>query len=123
MPIVSIEVLRTDEDPDVIPEILQALADALGALFQSDAGGTWVKLRYLNNSNYAENQIRLSASTGPVMVEIIHSTLPAEPALEIQAASVCSLVAEHLQRPEENVHILYQPNAQGRIAFGGKLTR
>lgn len=123
MPIVTLELLQADEDPEVRPEVLQALTDALGTLFQSDAGGTWVKLRYLNRSNYAENHARLCTSIRPVMVEIVHSTLPAQSVLALQAESVCALVAGHLHRPEENVHILYQPDAQGRIAFGGKLLR
>jgi len=123
MPILTIELLMADGDPDVPAQTLQKLTDALGELFQSAAGGTWVKLRHLHSSNYAENQVTLTASIRPVMVEIIHSRLPAESELAIQAATVCELVASHLERPEENVHILYQPNAAGRIAFGGKLIR
>ena len=122
MPIVTIEVLKTAGDPEIPPQTLQQLTDALGELFQSEAGGTWVKLRYLDSSNYAENQTTLPASTRPVMVEIIHSRLPAELELAVQAAAVCEVVAGHLNQPEQNVHILYQPNARGRIAFGGKLT-
>jgi hypothetical protein len=38
MPIVTIEVLKTAGDPGIPPQTLQQLTDALGELFQSEAG-------------------------------------------------------------------------------------
>lgn len=127
MPIITIETLSDDllseEDALPTPDQLQALADALGELFGSQPSGTWVKARQQQRAYYAENQIELPRDIRPVIVEILKSDEEPVKNLAIEAAAVCALVAQVLDRPTENVHVIYQPAARGRVAFGGKLVR
>ena len=40
-----------------------------------------------------------------------------------EARRVAAVVAAALQRPADNVHVLYLPAATERMAFGGELIR
>ena len=127
MPIVTIETLSDAplSDGDALPtsDQLQSLADALGELFGSHPSGTWVRARQQQRAYYAENMIEISREMRPVIVEILKSQLGTEKERAIEAAAVCALVAQVLGRRTENVHVIYQPDARGRVAFGGKLVR
>ena len=127
MPIVTIETLSDDPDSmdDALPdaEQLQSLADALGELFGSQPSGTWVRARQQQRAYYAENLIEVSPGMRPVIVEILKSELERGRELELEAAAVCALVAQMLGRRPQNVHVIYQLPARGRVAFGGKLVR
>ncbi|MEJ2090040.1 MAG: hypothetical protein P8Y69_16540 [Gammaproteobacteria bacterium] len=127
MPIVTIETLSDDlySEEDALPtqDQLQSLADALGSLFGSQPSGTWVRARQQQRAHYAENLIEITRDMRPVIVEILKSDLGSEKARAIEAAAVCALVAQTLGRRTENVHVIYQPAARGRVAFGGKLVR
>jgi len=127
MPIVTIETLSdqplSKRDALPTPAQLQVVADELGALFGSQPNGTWVRARQQQRAYYVENNGLVDAGLRPVMVEIQKSDLEPEDQLAAEAASVCSIVARSLGRPERNVHVVYQPAARGRIAFGGKLVR
>lgn len=125
MPIVTIE-LVTDEGSKTgtaLPsaEKIREITDGLGALFDSRPSGTWVKFREQLREHYAENNVELTADVRPVVVEILKAELPDSTSLASEARAVCLLVAQVLQRPPENVHVIYQPAARGRIAFGGEL--
>jgi phenylpyruvate tautomerase PptA (4-oxalocrotonate tautomerase family) len=127
MPIVTLETLSdglfSSEDALPTSDQLQSLADALGALFGSQPSGTWVRARQQQRAYYAENMIEISRDMRPVIVEILKSELGTEKERAIEAAAVCALVAQTLGRSTENVHVIYQPEARGRVAFGGKLVR
>jgi phenylpyruvate tautomerase PptA (4-oxalocrotonate tautomerase family) len=122
MPIVTIELLEDETTQSPVARPLQPLADKLGRLFGSEPATTWVKVRWLARDCYAENDIELAAPTRPVMVEIIKSTLGPRAELAKEAKSISRLIASHYERPQENVHIIFQTDAIGRIAFGGQLT-
>ena len=127
MPIVTIETLSddllSDEDALPTPDQLQDLANALGELFGSLPSGTWVRARQQQRAYYAENDVEISRDLRPVIVEVLKSDLEPAKNLAIEAAAVCALVAQILGRRTENVHVVYQPAARGRVAFGGKLVR
>ena len=127
MPIVTIETLSdSDYSPDdalPTPEELQTLADALGELFGSQPSGTWVRARQQQRAYYAENLIEVRADMRPVIVEVLKSELDRGKDLDLEAAAVCALVAQVLGRRTENVHVIYELPARGRVAFGGKLVR
>ena len=127
MPIVTIETLSdgpySNEDALPTQDQLQSLADALGALFGSQPSGTWVRARQQQRAYYAENMIEVNRDMRPVIVEILKSELGTEKERAIEAAAVCALVAQKLGRQPENVHVVYQPAARGRVAFGGQLVR
>ena len=127
MPIVTIETLSeaplSKEDALPTTAQLQVVADELGTLFGSQPNGTWVRARQQQRAYYVENDGLVDADLRPAMVEILKSVLEPEDQLAAEAASVCSIVAKSLGRPERDVHVVYQPAASGRIAFGGKLVR
>ena len=121
MPIVTIELLE-DQPRSALPDgALQRLADGLGELFGSSIAGTWIRLNHLPRERYAENHTLVDKATRPAFVEILKSDPGTTESLEAEAAAVSALVAKHLERPPENVHVLYLPPGRNRIAFGGKL--
>ena len=116
MPILDVEIVGAVTHHH---QLAQRLADAAGEALESRPEGTWVKLRYLESDAYAEN-----AGTGdvqPVFVSLIQASPPRGADLEAQAAALTEAIAAVTGRPPENVHILFQPPALGRISFGGKL--
>ena len=122
MPIVDIEVVTGAVEPEVIgKETLQLVADELGSVFDSEPGGTWVRLRSLDGNQYAENRAAMRGDAWPAFVHILRAELPAPAALQREMARVAEVVARTLSRPRENVHVLYAPDAKGRIGFGGTL--
>ena len=123
MPIVDIEVVTGPADREVIDkETLQLLADDLGWLFGSGPGGTWVRLRSIDQDAYAENNGGVPGSQAqPVFVSILRAELPERAALGREMSGVAEIVARMLDRPRDNVHVLYAPDARGRIGFGGTL--
>ena len=122
MPIVDIEIVTGTADPVVVDkETLQLLADDLGSLFGSDPGGTWVRLHSIDQHAYAENGGVPGSQVQPVFVSILRAELPERAALGREMAGAAEIVARMLDRPRENVHVLYAPNARGRIGFGGTL--
>ena len=56
-----------------------------------------------------------------MIVSVLQADLPEGPALEEQAARLTRAIALACDRPPENVHLIYEPPARGRIAFGGRL--
>ncbi|MDE0225528.1 MAG: hypothetical protein OXP28_10370 [Gammaproteobacteria bacterium] len=122
MPIVDIEVVTGTTDPEVVDkETLQLLADELGFLFGSDPGSTWVRLRSIDQDAYAENGGVPGSPVPPVFVSILRAELPERAALGREMSGVAEIVARMLDRPRDNVHVLYAPDARGRIGFGGTL--
>lgn len=120
MPIVDIEVVAADTRT-IGTDRLQLLADELGDLFGSDSGGTWVRLRSIDPDAYAENQGTSGSQGRPTFVNILRAELPESSELRREMAGVAEVVAQVLDHPRENVHVLYAPAARGRIGFGGEL--
>jgi phenylpyruvate tautomerase PptA (4-oxalocrotonate tautomerase family) len=116
MPVVDVELVG---EADVSAELSQRLADAIGAALTSRPGGTWVRVRELARDHYAENggldDVR------PVFVTVLERSRPRGEALAERVARVTAAVAEATGRPAENVHVLFEDDAAGRLAFGGRL--
>lgn len=122
MPIIDVEIVTSAAEPDVASKAqLQVLADELGVLFHSEPAGTWVRLRSIDQDKYAENQTIAGSGVHPTFVNVLRAELPGVGALRIEMAEIAKIVARTLNRPRENVHVLYSPAARGRIAFGGEL--
>jgi hypothetical protein len=79
-----------------------------------------VKLKTLDPRSFAENEDDQNEPVYPVFVTVLKSNLEAG-TLATEANQLAEAVASICNRPIENVHILFEPEAQGRIAFGGKL--
>jgi hypothetical protein len=121
MPIVDGE-LVCESEADFAKASTRALADALGHSFGSEPGHTWVRLRFLSATAYAENQSAVAGAELPVFVTVAHAQPPLGEALAVEAMLlITQAVAQCLGRAPERVHVLYAPAAAGRQAFGGHL--
>ena len=56
-----------------------------------------------------------------MFVTVLKAQRPTGLALEADVRALTEGVARVCGRPVENVHVLYEPEVQGRIAFGGRL--
>lgn len=121
MPIVTIEIVCSDKRDGYSSAQIQELSDQLGEIFNSDPGQTWVKLIYLGLDHYAENKMLVASPHEPTFVEVLKRSLPNQETLAVEAQQISEKVAQVLSRPRENVHVIYLPAGEGRIAFGGKL--
>ena len=120
MPIVDLEIVVSGEDDTTLPRRkVQALADVLGDVFESGPTGTWVRVRSLPETLYAES--RQLHQEHPVFVTILKAAIPDRRSLMEEMDRVAAAVAATLDRPQENIHVLYEPAAAGRIGFGGTL--
>ncbi len=119
MPIVDIEiVLKPDET--LADKMVSELADRLGKLFGSPKNGTWVKVHQIAAQHYAENEGQ-EQDLYPIFVSVLKSRLPALDEMQNEVDAITALVAEICHRPPGFVHVIYQPEGQGRVAFGGKV--
>lgn len=116
VPIVDVE-LVTDEDPR--PGLASALADRIGQVLEAAPGATWVRLRTLPSRMYAESGSRVSAEVSPAFVTIIAARQPAPGHRAQLFEGIAGAVAEVTGHPKDNVHVLFEPDAASRIAFGG----
>lgn len=122
MPVVTIEIVgaveRTREE-----DLAQSLADAVGDVFRSPPGQTWVRVRSLARDGYAENAAPVDASGLPVFVTILKRQAPGGAQLLAEVAAVTEAIAQVIGRPASCVHVEYAPSAAGRLAFGGTLVQ
>lgn len=119
MPILDIEVVVSSEEPlpgDLAEELASAAAEALKARPE----GTWVKLRSLQQARYAEGDGGPPAGVKPVFVSVLQADRRGSAELRGRAARLSAAVAQVCDRPEENVHVIFEPSAAGRIWFGGR---
>ena len=122
MPILDVEIVQPDGEP-VDPALAAKIADAAGAVFDSAPMQTWVRLRALPLSQYAENGGGPPRGVAPVFVTILKAALPPPDACREEVRQLTQGIAVVCQRPAENVHVLYLPDGAGRAAFGGKLVQ
>lgn len=120
MPIVDIHLVVPGTE-GVPPGLAQAVADALGQLFASPPGHTWVRASALPAANYAENGSGPAQDGLPVFVTLLLAAPPEGEARATQAAQIATAVAWAVGRDSSTVHIEYAAPGKGRIAFGGML--
>ena len=120
MPIVDIEIVCTREDALRLPPA-QALADVAGRILGTPEGRTWVRLRTLEASHYAENETAVRADERPVFVTVLHAHPPGDAERAAEVLALTRAVAMTLGHREDRVHVQYAPAAAGRQAFGGRL--
>ena len=123
MPILDVEIVGP-LDGAVEDGLAARLADAAAAVLDPDRPqGTWVRLHRVSLDGYAENAGGPLEGTLPVFVSVLKAAPPQGDALDREARALTEAVAEACGRPAANVHLLYEPPAAGRIAFGGELRR
>lgn len=120
MPILEVEIV-TGHGEQLQPGLAQRLADAAGDVLGTPSGRTWCRLRALPSDQYAENRAVVPKDIRPVFVTVLKSRVGGADALKSEAAKLCEALAEACGRPKENVHVLYLPEAAGRMSFGGEL--
>ncbi len=120
MPLIEVEiVLRLDEM--LATDQASRLADATAEVLREPAGRTWVRVRSLSTDAYAEDSGGPPEGVYPVFVTVVKARLPLEGNLQTEVASLTQAIADVCDRPPENVHVIYEPKAAGRVAFGGRL--
>lgn len=120
MPILELTVvLREDE---ILREgLAAAVADAASAVFGSAPGRTWVRLATLAPNAYAEDSDGPPDGVSPVFVSVLKSQIGSEEEIRQEAVILTEAIAAIIPRPVENVHLIYEAPANGRISFGGHL--
>ena len=122
MPIVDVE-LVCESEAEFECMSPRAIADAVGSVFRSPPGHTWVRLRFFDSAHYAENDVSVSKTELPVFVTVLHGRPPVAAALAAEVSALTAIVAKVTGRPTERVHVQYAPPAVGRQAFGGELVQ
>lgn len=120
MPIVDVEIVG-DGEPATGSPSAAALADMLGGIFGTAPGRTWVRIRGLPSSAYAENGIEVTSAGLPIFVTVLHARPPEGDARATEVLAVTRAVADWARRDPQRVHVQYAPAAAGRQAFGGTL--
>ena len=119
MPILDIEIiLRPAERLD--SDLSFRLAQACAEILHSKPRGTWVKLRTLESNQYAENGAQPGNDVFPVFVNVLKYVLDPDLMAE-EARRLAEAIGIICNRPKENVHIFFQPEGRGRVAFGGEI--
>ena len=119
MPILDVEIVLKPGEM-LTSDTASRIAEAAGEVFASRPRGTWVRLRVLDSALYAENESGPSVDVFPVFVSVLKSGIDADK-LKEEASRLAETIARVCNRPKENVHILYETEATGRVAFGGRL--
>lgn len=120
MPILDVEIV-VDEDELIPDKLAGRLADAAGKVFGSPAGQTWIRLRRLSRTDYAENEGGPPAGVRPVFATVLKRRLPDQEEMANECRALTRAIASLLNRPAENVHLFYLPDGVGRVSFGGIL--
>ncbi|MDA0348421.1 MAG: hypothetical protein O3C43_12055 [Verrucomicrobia bacterium] len=104
-------------------DAVQRLADGVGKVFDTPPGKTWVKINPVPRNYWAENKTSLDSYIGPVLVNVLKRKVPPSDLIEAEITELTRVIAGILDRPHENVHIKYEADAIGRVAYGGKLMK
>lgn len=121
MPLLEIERVLPDAAQPAPTGLAQACADAAARVFGSPPGRTWVRLRALGASAYAENDAALAPEDLPVFVTVLHARVPEGDALAAQVRALTDAIASVLGVEAQCVHVQIAPPGAGRQAFGGTL--
>ncbi len=97
------------------------LADAAERALEVRPGAAWVLVTRVARSDYAEAGGGPPAGVLPVFVRVLQRVAPRGARLARQVAALTEAVAGCCGRPATNVHVLHEPSAEGRMAFGGTL--
>jgi len=120
MPILDIEVVLAAKQA-IDPSWAQSIADIVGDVLGTESGRTWVRLRALAPSQYAEQGTEPPATPHPIFVSILQSHLPDLERKRQLAERLAHAIGRVCGRAHENVHILWLPEGVERVAFGGAL--
>ena len=116
MPILDVELIGQQESDPPVEQLAPRIAQEVGAALGVPEGQLWVKARRVAASSYAENGPR--SDVLPIFVRVLVRTR--EPQVWPQrAAAISDAVANATSRPRGHIHIIFEPDATGRVFFGG----
>ncbi len=117
MPIVDIEIVGQQPGDPPTERLAERVAAVLSAALGVPQGQLWVKVRKLSASSYAENGPPDQAM--PVFVRMLVRTK--DPSVwPLRAATIATAVSEATARSRQNIHVIFEPDATGRVFFGGE---
>lgn len=120
MPILDVEYIY--ESGEKVPaDAAQRIANLAAKIYRTSPGATWVKLKRLEKKNYAENSTSIEDTPSPVFVKVLKKKLGTDVELQSEAKELASGIGSILNRVTENIHIKFESEGLGRIAFGGNL--
>lgn len=116
MPILEIEVVGQLATDPPTERLAERIAAAVGSALAVPSGQLWVKVRKLAASSYAENGP--PQQTLPVFAHLLVRTR--DPSVwPMRAEMIATAVADATARPREVVHVVFEPDATGRVFYGG----
>jgi phenylpyruvate tautomerase PptA (4-oxalocrotonate tautomerase family) len=122
VPILEIELVESEATQSLPADLAQSLTDAAAQVLGASKGTVWVKIRVIPSIQYAEDHGKPEGMF-PAFVTVLKSRVSEGSELEDEIVRLTHAIASILNRPEANVHIFYQTDGAGRVAFGGKLVR
>lgn len=121
VPLIEIEVVETEDGFE--PGLPERIADTVGKVSGARPGSTWVRLRQLERSHYGESGGGIPDEVRPVFVHLLLAKQGEASEVGPMLERVTQAVAETLQSPSENVHVVLAPDGSGRVSFGGNLVQ
>lgn len=118
MPIVTIEIVGGSALRGA--KLSQRLADACSPAFPPEHREVWLQLRLVRGPSWAVSK-KSSRGRKPVFVHVVREVNPRGAKLKQEIQGLTEAVARVTGRPRDQVHVLYEPSAKGRMAFGGRL--
>src|SRR3989304_1505142 len=119
MPILEVDFICLDER-GTSSDLARQIADSAGEVFGSFPGETWVRVNLVPRACYAENGGGPPEGVLPVFVRVLKRRSPRGDSLTGEVEALTEAIARACERPAENVHLIYTPDAEGRVAFGGQ---
>src|SRR3989337_2623667 len=122
MPILEVDFICLDER-STSSDLARRIVDGAAEVFGSSPGETWVRLNLVDRSRYAENGGGPPEGVLPVIVRVLKRRSPRGASLASEGEGPTQAIAKACERPPGNVHLIYAPDAEGRVAFGGHIVR
>ena len=120
MPILEVDFICLDERR-TSSDLARRIAESAAEVFGSTPGETWVSVNLVPRTCYAENGGGPPEGVLPVFVRVLKRRSPRGASLAAEVEALTEAIARACDRPAENVHLIYAPDAEGRVAFGGRI--
>ena len=115
MMLLDVQVVGQQAGDPPTEKLAERLAGSVAAAFGIPAGQLLVKLQKISASNYAENGP--PSKTLPVFVRVLVRTKDAS-VWPKRAEAIAAAVESASGRPRACVHVIFEPDAAGRVFFG-----
>jgi len=116
MMVLDVQVVGQQAGDPPTEKLAERIAGSVATAFGIPSGQLLVKLQKISASNYAENGSPSKAL--PVFVRVLVRTK--DPSVwPKRAAAIAVAVADATTRERASVHVIFEPDASGRVFFGG----